>query len=74
MIVKVPAAARTPQSSPEAETVRVMMAEMGLAATDVRVLASNNSTHENMKQKNAVTPIPDAIMGENIFTKNLGNE
>ena len=30
MMVSTPAAASTPQSSPEADTVRVMMAEIGL--------------------------------------------
>ena len=30
------------------------------------VVASNSSTHENMKQKNAVAPIPLAISGVEI--------
>ncbi len=58
MIVSTPAAARTPQSIPEAETVRVMVAAIGFAAVVVRVLASSSSTHENMKQKKAATPMP----------------
>jgi len=73
-MVKIPAAASTPQSSPEAETVRVMIAEMGLALTAVSVLAKSSSTQENMKQKKAVTPIPEAMLGMNILTKNLIHE
>ena len=69
-----PAAANTPQSSPEADTVRVITAEMGLASVTVKVRAINNSTQENMKQKKAATPIPDAIIGENILMKNRGKE
>ncbi|MNP74035.1 hypothetical protein D3C76_1708450 [compost metagenome] len=49
-----------------------MTAAMGLALTEVRVRASSNSTHENMKQKNAVTPMPDLISGTKIRMKNLG--
>jgi hypothetical protein len=37
-----------------------MVAAIGLAATAVRVLASSSSTQENMKQKNAATPMPAA--------------
>jgi len=59
---------------PAAETVRVMTAEIGLASTEVSVRASSNSTQENMKQKNAATPIPLAISGTRILTKNRGNE
>ena len=39
-------------------TVRVIVAAIGLALTDVSVRASSSSTQENMKQKNAVTPTP----------------
>src|ERR1700730_11448239 len=74
MMVKTPAAASNPQSIPAAETVRVMTAEIGLAATDVRGRASSNSTQENIKQKKAATPIPLAINGTRILTKNRGNE
>src|ERR1700687_4161272 len=74
MMVKTPAAASNPQSIPSAETVRVMTAEIGLEATDVNVRASNSSTQENMKQKNAATPIPLAINGTRILMKNRGNE
>lgn len=74
MIVNMPAAARTPQSNPEAETVLVMVAEIGLALTEVSVLARSSSTQENIKQKKAVTPIPEAILGMKIRTKNLGQE
>ena len=59
---------------PEAETVRVMIAEIGLALTEVNVRASSNSTQENMKQKNAATPMPLAISGTRILIKKRGNE
>src|ERR1700731_4933141 len=74
MMVNTPAAASSPQSIPAADTVRGMVAEIGLAATDVSVRASSNSTQENMKQKNAATPIPLAISGTRILMKNRGNE
>lgn len=74
MIVRTPAAANRPQSMPAADTVRVITAEIGLASTEVSVRASSNSTHENMKQKNAATPMPLAISGIRILTKNFGNE
>ena len=51
-----------------------MVAAIGLAATAVSVFASKSSTHENMKQKNAATPIPAPIVGTKIFTKKEGNE
>ena len=51
-----------------------MVAAIGFASTAVRVLARSSSTQENMKQKNAATPIPAAMVGTNIFTKNAGNE
>ena len=59
---------------PAADTVRVMVAEIGLALTEVSVRASSSSTHENMKQKKAATPTPEAISGINTFTKKRGNE
>lgn len=74
MIVSTPAAASTPQSRPEAETVRVIVAAIGLASVVVRVRAISSSTHENMKQKKAATPMPDAIRGTKIFTKKRGKE
>ena len=46
-----------------------MVAAIGLAFTEVNVRASSNSTQENMKQKNAATPMPLAISGMKIFTK-----
>ena len=52
--------------------MRVIVATMGLALTVVSVRASSSSTHENMKQKNAATPMPEAISGMKIFTKNRG--
>ena len=58
-MVSTPAAASVAQSMPEADTVRVMVATMGLALTLVSVRAMSSSTHENMKQKNAVTPTPE---------------
>ena len=54
--------------------MRVITAAIGFASTDVSVLASSSSTHENMKQKKAVTPMPEAISGMKIFTKKRGNE
>jgi len=53
-------------------TVRVITAAIGLAFTEVRVRASSSSTQENMKQKNAVTPMPEPISGMKIFTKKRG--
>ena len=47
-----------PQSMPAAETVRVIVAAIGLALTEVSVRASSSSTQQNMKQKKAVTPMP----------------
>ena len=73
-MVSTPAAASTPQSRPEAETVRVIVAAIGLASTLVSVRESSSSTHENMKQKNAATPTPLAISGMKIFTKKRGKE
>ncbi len=44
--------------------MRVMVAAIGLASTVVvSVRASSSSTQENMKQKKAATPMPDAISG-----------
>ena len=51
-----------------------MTAEIGLALTEVSVRASSNSTQENMKQKNAATPMPLAINGTRILMKKRGNE
>ena len=59
---------------PAADTVRVMVAEIGFALTLVSVRASRSSTQENMKQKKAATPMPEAISGMNIFTKKRGKE
>ena len=75
-MVKEPAAANNrPSSYPELLAVRVMVAAIGLASTQtLRVLASNSSTHEYMKQKNIVTPIPVVIVGIKIRMKNLQNE
>ena len=69
-----PAAASTPQSMPEAETVRVITATIGLAFTLVSVRAISSSTQLNMKQKNAATPMPDLISGMKIVRKKRGNE
>ena len=69
-----PAAANRPSSYPAVLAVRVMVAAIGLASTDVRVLANNSSTHEYMKQKNIATPIPAAMVGINIRMKNRENE
>ena len=59
---------------PAAETVRVMVAAIGLASVVVSVRAISSSTQENMKQKKAATPMPLAISGTRILTKNRGNE
>ena len=56
------------------ETVRVMGAAIDLASTDVNVRLSSSSTHENIKQKKAATPMPEAISGINIFLKKPKNE
>src|ERR1700723_3523977 len=40
----------------------------------VRVRANSNSTHENMKQKKAATPIPLAMSGIKMRTKKRGKE
>ena len=74
IIVKIPAAAIRPQSTPSPVTVRVSTAEIGFASVMVKVRAINSSTQENIKQKNAATPMPDLISGMNIRTKNLGKE
>src|ERR1700749_4617900 len=74
MMGSTPAAASRPQSMPAADTVRVITAAIGLAFTEVSVRASSSSTQENMKQKNAATPMPLAISGTNILMKNRGNE
>ena len=73
-MVSTPAAACTPQSMPEAETVRVIVATMGLALTEVSVRDSSSSTQLNMKQKNAATPMPLAISGMKMRTKKRGKE
>ena len=44
----------------------VISAAIGLAATEVSVFASSNSTQENMKQKKQATPIPAAMVGMNM--------
>ena len=59
---------------PAADTVRVMIAAIGLVWTEVSVRASSSSTQENMKQKKAATPMPLAISGIRIFTKKRGKE
>ena len=59
---------------PEADTVRVMIAAIGLASVVVSVRAISSSTQENMKLKNAATPIPDAISGMKIRMKKRGKE
>ena len=66
MIVKLPAAASNPSSYPDVLAVLVIVAAMGFAATAVNVFANNNSTHENIKQKNIVIPIHEVIVGMNI--------
>ena len=71
-MVSTPAAASVAQSMPEALTVRVMVATMGLAFTLVNVRASSISTQLNMKQKNAVTPTPALMSGKKMVRKKRG--
>ena len=59
---------------PEAETVRVITAAIGLASVVVRVRAIKSSTQLNMKQKKAATPTPDFIRGRKILAKKAGKE
>ncbi len=59
---------------PEADTVRVMVATIGLALTEVSVRASNSSTQLNMKQKKAATPTPALISGRKMVMKKRGKE
>ena len=68
-----PAAASTPQSTPEALTVRVITTTMGLVSLPVSVRASSSSTQENMKQKKAATPIPAVMVGTKILIKKRQN-
>ena len=74
MMVKLPAAANNPHLYPDGLTVLVIVAAIGFAATAVNVFANNNSTQENIKQKNMVIPIPATIVGMKIFIKNLQKE
>ena len=71
-MVSTPAAANTPQSMPDALTVRVITATMGLAFTLVSVRAISNSTQLNMKQKNAATPTPALMSGMKMVRKKRG--
>ena len=59
---------------PAAETVRVIVAAIGFASVVVNVRAIRSSTHENMKLKKHATPMPEAMSGMKIFTKNFGKE
>ena len=54
--------------------MRVITAAIGFASVIVRVRANSNSTQENMKQKNAVTPTPARIRGMNTVRKKRGSE
>ena len=74
IMVSDPAAASRPSSYPEVLAVRVMVAAMGLAATEVSVLASSSSTHENMKVKNAATPMPAMMAGMKMRMKKRQKE
>ena len=74
MIVITPAVDSSVQSVPAEETVRVIAALIGFASVLVIVRAIKSSTQLNMKQKKAVTPIPDRIMGKKILMKKRGNE
>ena len=74
MMVRTPAAAKSPSSYPEVLAVLVIVAAIGLASTAVSVLAKSNSTQENIKQKKAVIPMPALILGIKILKKNFGKE
>jgi len=50
-----------------------MVAAMGFAAAEVRVLASNSSTQEHIEQKKAATPMPAAMVGRKILIKKRQN-
>ena len=52
---------------PAADAVRVMIEDIAMLLVSVRAIKS--STHENMKQKNAATPMPLAIRGVKILKK-----
>ena len=67
--VNTPAADSTPQSMPDALTVRVITTTMGFASLPVKVRANNNSTQLNMKQKKTVTPMALRLIGKNIRVK-----
>ena len=73
-MVNAPAAASTPQSMPEALTVRVITATIGYALTLVSERAISSSTQLNMKQKNAATPTPALISGMKMVRKKRGTE
>jgi hypothetical protein len=73
-MVITPAVESRVQSKPPDVTVLVIAALIGLASVLVMVRAINNSTQLNMKQKNAVTPIPDLIIGRKILIKKRGSE
>ena len=66
-----PAAARTPQSVPEACDSACRRVVMGRTAERARESAIRYSTQENMKQKKAATPIPAAMVGRKILMKNF---
>ena len=54
--------------------MRVITAAIGRASVAVSVRLISSSTQENMKQKKAATPMPLAISGMKIVTKNRGQE
>jgi len=75
MIAKTAIALIQPRGlSPSAMPARNMIAPNGTASIVVTQLASSISTHEKIKQKNAVTPIPGAMAGRRIFMKKCGKE
>ena len=74
IIVNTPAAANVPYSRPIAEEVRVIATPKVLTSVPVKTLDSKSSTQENMKQKNAVTPMPEEISGRKIFRKKAKKE
>ena len=69
IIVKRPAADKIGILDENTLATLVIIAFIGFASITVKAFAKRTSVQENKKQKNAVTPIPGAICGINIFLK-----
>jgi hypothetical protein len=73
MMVNTPAAAKSPHRVPSDEVIpTVKETTIGRALVVVTALAINISTHEKVKLKKAVIPIPGPIRGKKIFMKKRG--